>query len=101
MERLKITLWVKSTKHLEFKQTLDHLSEKLQKDCFSLKIKETNNLKSYTIIIAWETEDQMHRAVKSNAFIILTGAITALCEKSTIHLNDKLIGNNISKLKVL
>ena len=98
MERLKITLWVKPTKLLEFKQTLDHLSEKLQKHCFSLKIKETNNLQSYTIVGEWETEDQMHRTFKSKEFTILSGAITALCEKSTIHLNNKLVGNHISML---
>ena len=98
MERLKIALWVKSTKLLEFKQTLDHLSEKLQKHCFSLKFTETNNLQSHTIIGEWETEDQMQRSFKSKEFIILSGAITALCEKSTIYLNNKLVGNQISIL---
>ena len=95
MERLKIALRIKPSKIVEFKQTLYHLSEELQKNCSSLKIKETNNLQSYTIIGEWETEDQMHRAIISKAFTILSGAITALCEKSTIHLNDKPIGNHI------
>ncbi len=98
MERLKIALWVKPAKLLEFKQTLDHLSEKLEKHCTSLKIKETNNLQSYTIIGEWEMEDKMHRTFKSKEFTILSGAIIALCEKSTIHINDKLVGNHISKL---
>ena len=44
MELLEIALWVKSSKLLEFKQTLDHLREALQKDCTSLKIKETNSI---------------------------------------------------------
>ncbi|MDB9961175.1 hypothetical protein OAD62_03685 [Oceanihabitans sp.] len=98
MEQLKIALRVKTSKLLEFKQTLDHLIETLQKDCSILKIKETNNLQSYTIIMAWETEDQMHRAMISNAFSILSGAITALVEKSTIHLNNKLVGNHMSTI---
>lgn len=98
MERLKIALWVKPTKLLEFKQTLDHLREKLQKHCINLKIKETNNLQSHAIMGEWETEDQMLRLFKSKEFIILSGAITALCEKSTIHLNNKLVGNHISML---
>ena len=101
MEQLKIVLRVNTSKLLEFKQTLDHLIEKLQKDCSILKIKETNNLQSYTIIMTWETEDQMHRAMISNAFKILSGAITALVEKCTIHLNDKLVGNHISILNNL
>jgi len=98
MERLKIALWVKPSKRLEFKQTLDNLNEKLKKHCFSLKIKETNNLKSHTIMGEWETEDQMLRSFKSKEFTILSGAITALCEKSIIHLNNKLVGNHISML---
>jgi len=98
MERLEITLSVKSIKRLEFKQTLDHLSEKLQKDCSSLKIKESNNLQSYTILGEWETEDQMHRAIISKEFTILSGAITALCEKIEIRLNELLVGNRISVL---
>jgi len=98
MERLKVALWVKSPKLLELKQTLDHLSEKLQKHCFSLKITKTSNLQSHTIIVEWETENQMRRTFKSNEFKILSGAITALCEKSTVHLNNKLVGNHISML---
>jgi hypothetical protein len=98
MEQLKIELRVNTSKLLEFKQTLDHLIEKLQKDCSLLKIKETNNLQSYTIIMTWETEDQMHRAMISNAFKILSGAITALVEKCTIHLNNKLVGNHMSTI---
>jgi quinol monooxygenase YgiN len=98
MEQLKIALWVKTTKLLEFKQTLDHLREELLKDCSNLKITETNNLQSYTILGVWETEEQMQRSFKSKEFTILSGAITALCEKCTIHLNDKLIGSHISML---
>ena len=101
MEQLKIVLRVNTSKLLEFKQTLDHLIEKLQKDCSILKIKETNNLQSYTIIMAWETEDQMHRVMISKVFTILSGAITALCEKSTIHLNDILVGNHMSTMTKL
>ena len=101
MEQLKIALWVKTTKLLEFKQTLDHLREELLKDCSNLKIIETNNLQSYTILGVWETEEQMQRSFKSKEFTILSGAITALCEKCTIHLNDKLVGNHISTLSNL
>jgi len=101
MERLKIALWVKPTKHLEFKQTLDHLSEKLKKHCSSLKITETNNLQSHTIIGEWETFIRMQEELKKEEFEILSGAVTALCEKSTIHLNNKLVGNQISMLTTL
>jgi len=98
MERLKIALWVKPPKLLEFKQTLDNLSEKLQKHCTSLKITETNNLQTHTIIGEWETFVRMQKALKTEEFEILSGAITALCEKIEIRFNNKLVGNHISML---
>ena len=98
MERLEITLLVKSTKRLEFKQTLDDLNGKLQKLCTSLKITESDDLLSYSIIAEWETEIYMQEALKIEEFEILSGAITALCEKIDIRLNDKKVGNHISML---
>ena len=98
MERLEITLLVKSIKRLEFKQTLYNLSEKFQKHCTSLKITESNNFLSYSILAEWETAADMQEAFKTYDFAILSGAITALCEKVQIRLNDKLIGSKISKL---
>jgi hypothetical protein len=98
MERLEITLLVKSIKRLEFKQTLYNLSEKFQKHCTSLKITESNNFLSYSILAEWETAANMQEAFNNYDFAILSGAIKALCEKVQIRLNDKLIGSKISKL---
>ena len=98
MERLEIALLVKSTKRLEFKQTLFNLSEKLQKRCTSLKLTESDDFLSYAILAQWETEVHMDEAFKTDEFVILSGAITALCEKVQIRLNDKLVGNHISML---
>lgn len=99
MERLEIALSVKSTKRLEFKQTIFDLNEKLQTHCTSLKITESDNFLSYSILAQWETSLHMREVLKMEEFEILSGAITALCEKIDIRLNDKNIGNNISKLK--
>ena len=98
MERLEIALEVKSTKHLEFKQTLSDLSEKLQKRCASLKITDSDNFLSYSFLAQWETFIQMQEALKTDEFAILSGTLTALCEKTTIRLNNKLVGNHISML---
>ena len=98
MERLDTALLVKSTKRLEFKQTLYDLSENLQKYCTKLEITESDNSLSYSILAQWKTEVEMFEALKEDEFKILSGAIKALCEKSTIRLNDKLVGNNISIL---
>ena len=98
MERLEIALLVKSIKCLEFKQTLFDLSEKLQTHCTSLKITDSDNFLSYSILAQWETEVHMNEAFNTDVFAILSGAITALCEKVQIQLNDKLVGNHISML---
>ena len=99
MERLEIALEVKSIKRLEFKQTLYDLSEKLQEHCVSLKITDSENFLSYSILAQWETALELQKAIKIEEFEILSGAITALCEKIDIRLNDKKVGNHISKLK--
>ena len=99
MERLEIALEVKSTKRLEFKQTLYDLSEKLQTHCASLKITDSDNFLSYSILVQWETALELQEALKIEESEILSGAITALCEKIDIRLNDKKVGNHISKLK--
>lgn len=98
MERLEIAILVKSTKRLEFKQTLYDLIEKLQKRCTNLKIKDSDNFLSYSILAQWETSLDMQNALKMEEFDILSGAITALCDKIEIFLNDKPVGNNISML---
>ena len=101
MERLKIEIWVKPDKRLEFKQTLDNLNGKLRKHRIGLKITESDNFLSYSILAQWKTAIDMQEALKIEEFEILSGAITALCEKIEVRFNDKKVGNHISKLKTL
>lgn len=98
MERLEMTLLVKPPKRLEFKQTLFDLNEKLQKHCTSLKITESDNFLSYFILAQWKNAVNLQEALRTEEFEILSGAITALCEKIEIRQNDKLVGNHISML---
>lgn len=101
MEQFEMAIWVKPPKRLEFKQTLDDLNVKLQKHCTNLEISESDDFLSFSIIAKWENEVHMQEALRIEEFEILSGAVTALCDKIEIHLNDKLIGNHISKLKSL
>ena len=101
MEKLEMTLLVKPPKRLEFKQTLFELNEKLQKRCTSLKITESDNPLSYAILAQWKTAVNLQEALRTEEFEILSGAITALCEKIEIQLNDKLVGNHLSMLTKL
>jgi len=85
----------------EFKQSLNSLKESLQSYCSSLRIDESDDDLAVTIKAQWETMDQMHIALRSEEFRILSGAVNALCEKTIIWLDDKEIGNHISKLNSL
>ena len=93
-----MTLLVKPPKLLEFKQTLYDLNRKLQKHCTSVVITESENDLSFSILFQWNNSADMQEALKSEEFEILSGAITALCEKTEIRLNDKHVGKHISML---
>lgn len=99
MEHLEMTLLVKPPKLLEFKQTLYDLIKKLQKHCTKLVITESENDLSFSTLFQWNNSATMHEALKNKEFEILSGAITALCEKIEIRLNDTIIGNHISMLE--
>ena len=66
--------------------------------CSSLQVNDSKDSPTIHIIVKWETEAEMHRALNGDEFTILSGAITALCENTIIRLNDKLVGNHISML---
>ena len=88
-------------KRLEFKQSLDCLAGTLKNYCSKLEIIESYDGVTSTLFAQWETLDQMRQAIQSEECSILSGAITALCKKTVIRLDDKQVGNHISKLTTL
>ena len=97
-EILELIIDPNSRKRKEFSQTLSNLGETLQSSCSSMKIIEAEDSPTINIVVKWETAAEMHRTLKGDEFVVLSGAITALCEKTIIRLNDKLVGNHISML---
>ena len=95
---LELIVAPKSSKKKEFNQSLNDLTRALESSCSKLKIDGLEESSTISVLMEWETEDQMHRTIKCKEFTILSGAITALCEKIEIRLNDKLVGNHISIL---
>jgi len=95
---LELIIEPNSRKRKEFSQTLSKLAETLQSSSSSLQINDSEDSPTINIIVKWETAAEMHRALKGDEFAILSGAIAALCEKTTIRLNDKLVANHISML---
>ena len=83
----------------EFSQSIQNLSENLLKHCSSLKIDESGDGVTFNILAQWETEHQMRKALKSEEFLILSGAINALSEKSIFRFNDKKVSNKLLKIK--
>lgn len=100
-EILELIIVPNSRKKKEFSQTLNNLATALQSSCSSLKINEAEDSSTINIKVKWETAAEMHRTLEGDEFAILSGAIIALCEKTIIRLNDKLVGNHISMLNSL
>ena len=100
-KKLELIVEPKPHKIKEFSQSLYTLGKNLQNYCSSLIIDESGDGVTFNILAQWETEDQMRKALKSEEFLILSGAISALSEKTIIRLDDKQVGNHISKLNSL
>jgi hypothetical protein len=98
MKELELVVSLFPGKGKEFKQSLQGLIKKLQDFSSRLIIKESNDACTFSISVQWETIEQMHQALISEEFMILRGAIHALSEKTIILLDDKQVGNHISKL---
>ena len=101
MKILEITVLPKPHNRKEFRQPLEDLSKNLHQHCSSLKIDELEEGVTFYILVKWKTAGQMHNALMSDEFTILTGAISALSEKTIIQLDGKEVGINISELKLL
>ena len=90
-----------SHKKLEFRQSLECLSEILPKYCSDLNIRESEDDDTFILMIQWESSIQMRRALRTEEFLILSGAIKSLAKNTRIWLDNKDIGNDISRLMTL
>jgi transcriptional/translational regulatory protein YebC/TACO1 len=100
-KKLELKIELNSRKKLEFRQTLECLSEILLIDCSDLNIQESLDGDIFTLSIQWESTTQMRQALRTKEFSILTGAIKSLAKSTGIFIDDKNIGNDISKLMTL
>jgi hypothetical protein len=66
-----------------------------------MKIIEAEDSSTINMVVEWDSLDQKYRMLRNEAFEILSGAITALCDKVVVRMNGKIIGYDISKLKTL
>lgn len=101
MKKLELVVYLNRSKNKEFKQSLQFLKDKIANFSASFDIDELEDDHSFSLLVQWETDVQMHQGLQSDEFKILCGAINCLCEKTIIRLDDILIGNHISRLKDL
>ena len=99
IKKLELIVEPKTHNRKEFSQSLENLAENLQIHCSSLIIDESGDGVTFNILAQWETEDQMRKALKTEEFLILSGAINALSEKTIFRLNDKKVSNKLLKIK--
>lgn len=97
MNKLELILTLKPGKNKEFKQSLQFLREKIEDFSTSFEIDESEDTRTFCIVVRWETDVQMNQSLKSDEFKILSGAIDSLCAKTMIILDDKQIGKQIGK----
>jgi hypothetical protein len=100
-KKLELNIVLNSRKKLEFRQTLECLSEILLNHCSDMKIQETEDNDTFYLLIQWDSANQMRVALRTNEFGILIGAIKSLGRNISIQVDDKDIGNDISMLMTL
>jgi hypothetical protein len=98
MKTLELIVLPKPRNKKEFKQTLENLTQELNKHFSTIKIDEFEDGLKLIILATWETENQMRKTLRSEEFLILSGAIRALCEKTVIRIDGKQINNHILEL---
>jgi hypothetical protein len=98
MKKLELVVLLNRSKRKEFKQSLQFLKDKIADFSTSFDIDELEDALSFSLLVQWETDVQMNKALQSDEFKILSGAINSLCEKTIIRLDDKQVGNHISNL---
>ena len=86
MIKLEITVFPKSTKYLEFSQSLNSMMPDLKQLCASLKVIEQD--KEFTIIFNMDSVKKLTTALQSKELSILSGAIRTLGEKSEIVIQE-------------
>ncbi len=82
MIKLDIKVQPKSTKYLEFSQSLESIKSDLKQLCASLLITEENN--TFSLIADINSPEQLTKMFCSKELSILSGAIKTLGEKSEI-----------------
>jgi len=97
-KKLELNIVLNSRKKLEFRQTLECLSEILLNHCSDIKIQETEDKDTFYLLIQWDSANQMRQALRTKEFAVLSGAIKSLAMSTGIRLDDKDMGNDISKL---
>ena len=86
MIKLEITILPKSSKHLEFSQTLDFIKPDLERLCSSLEVSKKN--KTFTIMLIVNSVKKLMVALHSKELRLLSGAISTLGEKSQIVIHE-------------
>ena len=101
VKKLELVISLKQSKSKEFKQSLQDISKIMQSSSSKIFIDELEEPNCFSIVIQWESAAEMQQGLRTEELAILSGAINSLCEKTAIRLNDILIGNHISSLKIL
>ncbi|VAX24031.1 hypothetical protein MNBD_IGNAVI01-3133 [hydrothermal vent metagenome] len=102
MINFEITASPSIGKKTELLQSVDSIRNKIGKICDHFKVTALDN-GGYTFTFHFDSEEQAEKLFDSESFLLLTGAIKTLCDKTSYSINGKKINftkissNHISK----
>jgi hypothetical protein len=96
MIKLEITILPKSSKQLEFSQSLNFIKPDLERLCSSLKVSEKNH--TFTVTMVVDSVKKLMAALHSKELRLLSGAISTLGKNSDVVIHD---GGNQRKVSDL
>jgi RecG-like helicase len=75
-------------KRVELEQSIESIQQKLQKISPFFKV-QMNDEGNYLFSFAFNTEEETHKLLDSDEFVLFAGAIKTLCKKQSLTLNNR------------
>ncbi len=97
MIKLEFEVTPSPTKIMELHQTLEYLASDMQDCCSHFEFFQSGNGKSFFIVLSFTDKKQLNNIIQNSKMIVLSGAISSLCEAKEIFLN----GIKINELSVV
>ena len=97
MIKLEFDVTPYSPKIMELHQTLEYLASDMQDSSSHFEFFQSGNGKSFFIVFKFIDKEELYNIIQDQKMIVLSGAISSLCETNEIFLN----GTKINELTIM